>query len=260
MTKITMALLCVLVSVLLCVTNASKSWSLLHSFDSGKTFTERGVLTLGLSDEGSLEFELKNNENCVADTSLKSSKNLYQLKIMYGNSEVLTSVPACQVRRANFRDELVVVLNGQAEPISLDYQPLVSPLAPSCDELDEKHTVTEFTTTKVSYETANPAMTIPSLLPESKPPPGLKFVSRPGSKDGPVPEGDAPAGPQGFLTKYWYIILPMVLMSLFGGDAAPKQEEGGEQQQRGAQPAVAAKPAAAAPGGSAARQRRGKRT
>lgn len=136
---------------------------------------------------------------------------------------------------------------------------MVSPLAPTCEELEDKHTVTEFTT-KVAYETANFGMSIPSLLPETKPPQGLKFFSKPGSKDGPVPQ-DAPSGPQGFVTKYWYIILPMVLMSLFGGEA-PQQEGGeqqGQQQQGGAQSAAAAKPAASAPQGSTARQRRGKR-
>lgn len=260
MTNMATTLLYIFLSVLFCSTHASKSWTLLHSFDSGKTFSERGVLTLALSDEGALEFDLKNNENCVADTPLSSSKHLYQLKIKYGDSEVFTSVPACQVRRANFRDELVVVLNGQAEPVSLDYQPLVSPLAPSCEELDEKHTITEFTTTKVSYETANLGMAIPSLLPETKPPVGLKFFSKPGSKDGPVPPEDSPSGPQGFLTKYWYIVLPMVLMSLFGGEAPP-EEDGGEQQKGGAQPAVATNPAAgaSAAGGSGVRQRRGKK-
>ena len=63
-----------------------------------------------------------------------------------------------------------------------------------------------------------------------------------------------------FLYKYWYIIMPLAIMGLFGG----VEEEPAQDARRGA-PAVAATSAAAAGGTAAAtsggqgRQRRGKR-
>jgi hypothetical protein len=46
-------------------------------------------------------------------------------------SSILTTIPACHVRRANFRDEIALSLNDQAEILSLSYDPLISPLAPN---------------------------------------------------------------------------------------------------------------------------------
>lgn len=64
-----------------------------------------------------------------------------------------------------------------------------------------------------------------------------------------------------FLYKYWYIIMPLAIMGLFGG----VEEEPAQDARRGA-PAVVATSAVAAGGGTAAatsggqgRQRRGKR-
>jgi len=246
---------------------AQKSWTLWHSFDSGKTFTERGVLTLGLLEEdGTLEMKLKQQENCVVVADpLKLQSELYQLKIISSTDEmeILTSVPACQIRRANFRDELIVTLNGKAEPVSLDYHPLVSPLAPSCDELStDPSSSTEFTTINVRYETANIGMIIPPLLPETKPPAGMQFFSKPGSnKDGGGGTESFP-GPKGLIMKYWYIILPLFVMMLLGGEApTDEKQQGSSGDTQGAvAPRVAAAPAAGGGGGGGgARQRRGKR-
>lgn len=86
---------------------ASKSWQLLHSLDSGKTFTERGTVFLALTDAGEVEINVANADNCLDLQSINSLiGGLYQVKLVKDQDEstaVLTSVPACQVRRANFR-------------------------------------------------------------------------------------------------------------------------------------------------------------
>jgi len=246
----------------------SKSWTLHHSFDSGQTFTERGTLTLGFNTDkvdSSLEMKLENNKDCIDIGSTNLQSELYQLKITSNtaDAEIVTSVPACQIRRANYRDELIVTLNGNAEPVSLDYHPLVSPLAPSCEELlslsstSSEGSNTEFTTTEVKYETATIGMMIPNLLPETKPPIGLKFFPNSklgGGKDGAGIPGDDTQ--KSFLVRYWYIILPLVLMSVLGGENPSQQQEAGAGSQGQAARAGAA---TAAAGAGAVKQRRGKR-
>lgn len=73
------------------------------------------------------------------------------------------------------------------------------------------------------------------------------------------------ASQKGFLARYWYILLPLAIMSLFG-EAPPEPDQQGQrggasQQGGGAGVATATAATAAAVGGgnAAARQRRGKR-
>lgn len=94
-------------ALLLPLCAASKSWQLLHSLNSGKTFTERGTVSLALNEAGEVEINVENAENCLDLQAVNSlTGGLYQVKLVKDNDEstaVLTSVPACQVRRANFR-------------------------------------------------------------------------------------------------------------------------------------------------------------
>ena len=65
------------------------------------------------------------------------------------------------------------------------YVPLVSPLAPACEALVvPKESETPFTS-KIAMETATPGMTVPAVLPGSKPPPGLKVLKNPNAKQQP---------------------------------------------------------------------------
>lgn len=102
-------------------------------------------------------------------------------------------------------------------------------------------------------------MVIPTILPPTKPQQGIKFYKAPPGAPpipGVKPEGDKP---QSFLFKYWYVILPLALMS-FMGTGAPEDETpaaGGAPKVGGA-PAVA-QAAAASGGESVSKQRRGKR-
>ncbi len=104
----TMIAFCVLaITLLLPSCLATRSWQLLHSLDSGKTFTERGTVALTLTDAGEVEINVVNADNCLDLQSINSlTGGLYQVKLVKDQDEstaILTSVPACQVRRANFR-------------------------------------------------------------------------------------------------------------------------------------------------------------
>ena len=99
---------------------------------------------------------------------------------------VMTTVPACNVRRANFRDEFMFTFSRSSHDsiLSMSYAPLVSPLAPKvCDEeslqlmkpIDETNGA-RFES-KVSEATTDiPGMVLKQVLPKVKPPPGMTFI------------------------------------------------------------------------------------
>jgi hypothetical protein len=165
--------------------------------------------------------------------------------------------------------------------------PLVSPLAPkSCQDLPP--VVDPKFDSKVSYEMATSGMTLRTVLQPQKPPPGLVFLPKPKTARGngapPPPLGGGgdgggeddqtpPTTPFGFVTRYWYILAPVVLMNFMGGNqGAATDEQQGEEGQAPAVSsasagayagagagAVAATAAATSATSSATKSRRGKR-
>ena len=175
------------------------------------------------------------------------------------------------------REEIALTLGNTGSIVSLSFKPLVSPLAAPCHEqnplVETKNEKGYKFRTSVSFSTAKPALTIPAVLPSTNPPPGYDWIKR--TKKTTTNErdsGDNSQGPdaqgtgfdpeaeaaqqatanQSFLRKYWYIILPVVLMSLTSGEE-PSQQGGA------ASAGAAAAGAAAASASSGSRQRRGKR-
>ena len=163
----------------------------------------------------------------------------------------------------------------QGTVLSMAYMPMVSKLAPpTCDGLEYDDSL-EFST-KVDYQVDHIGMPLKTVLPSVKPPPGLNYLpgtkSTTGSGTGAGAGGgggfakDEPEPPQGlfgYLTKYWYIVVPLMLMNLLGPEPPREGEEGGGggQPSSGATPPPAAA-AAAAPAARASpptKQRRGKR-
>ena len=177
-----------------------------------------------------------------------------------------------------YSDEITLSFGQQGHVISLAYSPLVSPLAPkTCDELSPPTENIQFNS-KVDYETAVPGMSLKTILPSYQPPPGLKFIPGSSSSGKPTgagagmggdakPEGfgtkqeaEAPFTVMGFLQRYWYIILPIVIMNSISSEPEPQQQGQGQAAAGGAaaQGGGGGQVAAAAAGGSPAK-RRGKR-
>lgn len=150
--------------------------------------------------------------------------------------------------------------------LSLSYQPLVSPLAPtSCDAMEPLESPPEFQS-RISYEISTPGLPLRHVLVGEKPPPGLKFLPYPkrpqqqqaGSPSNPLLQdgGDGrnqqqqqPDSPFGFMRRYWYIILPILLLNIMGGSPAPEspdQEAATPSQQGPSQGAALVAPAGAA--------------
>lgn len=268
-------------------------------------FSERGSIVLSTdantgdgdsndTNSGSasaLTVTATNAAGCVVPSAVDdmvASNSMYTIQVVDDatGQAAMASVPGCDVRRANFREELELTLSEKGSLVSVTLIPLVSPLAPPCASLgplaEAEGAVPEFQTT-VSYETSKPAMTVPLVLPKVKPPPGLKLYPRKpaaaaaaggegaggagaGSNGDGAFEEDAKPQNQSFLMKYWYIILPLMILHFVGGPQEPPQQEEGGGSEGGnaagsaaAATAVTAGGAAAANAGAAPRQRRGKR-
>lgn len=283
-------------------TKRTKSWTLYHriaSLESSSAnrddnpladWSVRGTIELSIdpSSDETMALEMSNGADALTETvanAIASSapNDLYQLKLLQNDSgngsgssssrserEIFTSVPACNVRRANFRDEILFQLQqGTAHTLSITYMPLISPLAPTtCADYKSLPTAADGLKfdSKVSWETAIPGMTVGRpprkdaavVPPGSKqkkpsinmPPPGLKWIpgvasrkknGSSGSGNGFVPPEDAEKAdansPFGFVRRYWYIFVPLILVNLLSPPAAEEPPPAGAT---GAAPIAAA--------------------
>lgn len=271
------------------------SWTIYHSWNPNQEFVRRGSLVWGtpISDDGGgevssdkKEFQIINDDD-TASLTAKDIRDMldygwYHVKIQgdstkgSGNTFVFQTVPACNLRRANFKDQFEITLprsslgNRQDPMTSFAYTPLVSPLAPkTCGDYDDDADKTRSFSSRVSVQLDTPAMTLKTILTQSKPPPGISFVKQPkqpGSgqqqqgggddtgenfeNDDDVPPSSVPS-PFSFLKKYWYIIVPMMVMQLL----QPPEEHPEQEQQQGGSGGGGA---TAAPPASAQKARRGK--
>ena len=175
------------------------------------------------------------------------------------------------------RESISLTIGDTGSLISASFSPIVSPLAPDCKvlpPLSESNKELSFQSAVV-YSTTTEGMTVPSILPHVGPPVGLKWIPQPKMNKSPSTSKDGSAGPniggeeepkpehQSFLRRYWYIILPVAIMSLFGPEE-PNQNGATSATQAGSGQSVAGGVAAAAAStgtrtGSTARTRRGKR-
>lgn len=270
-----------------------KTYKIYHSTDSGPsdTFSPRGTIRLstpptGSDDEG-IVASVEHEENCLSDAAeqidaLVSSEGFYRIKLVDEDNgrSVLASVPGCDFRRSNFRENISLSISHTGSLISISYAPQVSPLALACSELPPMSSKEfEFQTT-VTYTTATQGMPIPVVMPPVRPPGGYSWIKRknkPGQANGAVPgttggsgnpntfdpnteEGGKPEN-MSFLRKYWYIALPLTIMTLFGGtEEAPPQGGGGQGgAAASAVQSSAAMAAASVAAGSAPKKRRGKK-
>ena len=286
-----------------------KSYHVYHRLGNDSNLTPRGTITIAPPEEGiGLEASFQPDSSARLDIAafdgMVENGALYTIVVLeegdnkassktlsYPPSNakyVLASVPGCSLRRSNLKEEIGLSIGPTGRLLSVSYRPLISALAAkTCQNLKplsdgpevifgrrgdtegERNAAMPFKTT-VSFDSHEPMMAIPTVLPKQKPPPGLKWYRR-NAKNNPNPllgganaknEGGIPGlddePPSGlkasFLYRYWYIILPMALMGLFGG---VDEEQAKAQAGGGGGAAVAG--AVAAGGATHASKRRGKR-
>eukprot|EP00536_Pseudo-nitzschia_multiseries_P006106 jgi/Psemu1/239115/estExt_Genewise1.C_1260016 len=246
--------------------DAGLSWTIYHSWNPNQQFVRRGNLVWGpkqsSSEDGkdgenggdeTKEFRIVNDDTSAnltgKDIRAMLEYGWYHVKIQSeddAGSFVFQTVPACNLRRANFKDQFDITLprssaGDRQDPMtSFAYTPLVSPLArKDCEDYndgDNNEDTVRLFSSRVSVQLDTPAMTIKTILPQSKPPPGIAFVKQsqtPGQQRGSTSGADdgdnyedpdappTPPSPLGFFSKYWYIILPMIILQVLQAPEEP---------------------------------------
>jgi hypothetical protein len=255
----------------------TKSWTLYHSLN-GQDFSPRGAVEWSI-DGQDLDYKVINDADTISPESVEVMLEYgwYQVKLQASDNQddfVLATVPACNLLRGNFRDEFHLTMSrvNDNRILSLSYQPLVSPLAPkTCEEISIPSTLKFESKLELALDT--PSMTLKTVLPTSKPPPGLAFqANRKGSAggsspgagpggDATTPEPDAITGLTNVIKRYWYILLPLFLANFIGGGSSAQAEGEGEAASGAAAAggaAVAGAAVAASSGSSGRKVRRGK--
>jgi hypothetical protein len=293
--------------------NKSKSWTLYHRIfspgsdsnsalsQSQAEWTVRGSVELVLdpSADESATLKVTNAADSLPEPFAKelgaTQTSWYQLKLVHeadgpkdstDKVEIMASVPACNVRRANFRDEFVLQLQqGTAHALSMTYMPLVSPLAPAtCAEYSSLPAEFKFES-KASFDTAIPGMLVgkpppkepivptttttvgaKKVPPQNMHPPGLKWIpgasSRKQGAGGFVPpENQQEPGVYGFFKRYWYYIIPLLLIQIMGSEPPPPPPPttGGAAAAAGAASTATAAVAKSSTGSTPPVRRRGKK-
>jgi len=184
-------------------------------------------------------------------------KGYYRLRLREPESShyVLASIPACDLHRASLRDLLTVHFDGRDHVLALSYTAIIPYFAPDCDKKAFSEDGSSFRT-DLQESAATIANPIPQAKQAAPPPPGMEKVKSFQDKAPKAPEK------QSFLGKYWYIILPMVLMLFTGQPPEAPADAAQEGQGQGGQDGGSARAAQAGGGGggaSRAGKGRGKR-
>ncbi|GLE03549.1 hypothetical protein PINS_up012451 [Pythium insidiosum] len=130
---------------------------------------------------------------------------------------VVTSIPMCMLAGTRMREDLAFHLSDNGKLVAIEYlTPYIS--ASTCTEYMKRDLKNaKFAASGTVLKAQNGPVPPKQVSAKQKKAP--KGVKKPVQAE----EGEqAPEENQSFLRKYWYIILPLVVMSLFGGEPAPQ--------------------------------------
>ena len=216
------ALHCTLMVVAIAASDIGKSYQLYHKFGPSSQLTPRGKVFISPSENGNglsatfitgnaVKLDVNELDSMVESGALytvvviedgndnKSSSKL-SLSSVKDIPHVSASVPGCSLRRSNLREEISLSISPTGKLQSVSYRPLISPLAPkTCNNLKPLSEKPEaiygregndgdsfpFKTT-VEFESHKPMPSIPTVLPQTRPPAGLKWYRR-NAKNNPNP-------------------------------------------------------------------------
>lgn len=190
-----------------------KAYQLYHKLGQSQQLAPRGKILIAPSENGnglsatfikddSAKFDTNEFDNMIKNSALytvvviedgddKLSSSLASLNLNE-TPHVSASVPSCSLRRSNLREEISLFISPTGKLQSVSYRPLISPLASkTCSNLQPLSEKPEaiygrevghedsfpFKTT-VEFELHRPMPTIPTVLPQSRPPAGLKWYRR----------------------------------------------------------------------------------
>mmetsp|Transcript_16170 Transcript_16170/g.18314 ORF Transcript_16170/g.18314 Transcript_16170/m.18314 type:complete len:263 (+) Transcript_16170:140-928(+) len=207
-----------------------------HSLSYDDGFTSRGKLLVQVMKKKiSIKFDSNSRELSKKESSalekLASEKRFYRVRIpsdpLNPESEwLMASVPACDLALNDFKEYFRFHLDKSGEITSFE----VTTKNPSGKCNDVKFPKTVVLKSKAVASIPKEAHMSPkrgaikdtkSVKAENLPPELAGAVNE--AKKQEKKEGESPEN-QSFIRKYWYIFLPMVLMSFFGGPAEPQKK------------------------------------
>ena len=185
------------------------------------------------------------------ETTTTTSLWLYQLKLQSNDdpnssssttTTLYTSLPACTILAVPtiMRDRFTFMLNAHGQIISFSYQLLYHHnnmdkndhdsclgIITQQEEWKFPTTTNNIITTQLQHQLSNPGMTLHTVLPQVKPPPGIQFFPTSSSSSSTTDPTNTPppspfSDPLQFLQRYWYILLPIFLMNFMGSSEQPQ--------------------------------------
>ncbi|KAI8823620.1 uncharacterized protein EV422DRAFT_521667 [Fimicolochytrium jonesii] len=157
--------------------------------------TKRSVNKYVADDNKAQPAELVNKGSSGDQTEL------YRVSVQVGQGKTLSAaVPVCLLKASNFREQITLHLDSEGKPWHLDYLVSASTCGPSSRQTQRPPR------TQVFLERA-----VVGARPRLE-----QIVEN-------TPDGKAPPEPT-FLQKYWYYIIPVVLMVLLSGQEEPAKK------------------------------------
>ena len=157
----------------------------------------------------------------IVEQALNGGFYRIRMQAKAGDNEagyVTASIPACALVIGGFREQLYLHLDFDGNLLGIEYRtPLTK--AYTCNPKQLRRKLSKLDDDKIKLSTSatsampRKAHQVPVVLkgPPAPPPPGLEHLMK---KD---PNAKNDTENQSFLRKYWYIILPIVLLTLAGG-------------------------------------------
>jgi len=181
---------------------AAFSYQVMHKLSSQKSFVKRGDITLKNNKAQTGEYTGVEAENSKINAKINKN-DLYLVEIRDTKGNVLSSsyTKACFLFESQFKDEIILHVNGDGKVLFADYFTEKS----QCPE-EIKDNIPAGNAFKTSVRVLKSEQgQRPHLT-------SLKFYKREQVKK--------QLKEQGFFAKYWMYILPVVLILLFSGGGA----------------------------------------
>ena len=200
-----------------------------HSVSPFSPFVNRGSIDVEISKlskkiitrvKSRDELSVEETQNIV-EQALNGGFYRIRMQAKAGDDEagyVTASIPACALVIGGFREQLYLHLDFDGNLLGIEYRtPLTKAYTCNAKQLRRKLSKLDDDTIKLSTSATSAmprkAHQVPVVLkgPPAPPPPGLEHLMK---KD---PNTKSDTENQSFLRRYWYIILPIVLLTLAGG-------------------------------------------
>lgn len=214
-----------------CDDSSSASFYIEHSFDSGVTFKKRNTFQqLSTGEASFLPTEMLSG---VQQEDIESFQKLLKTNALYtirmnaqakncSSDAVYAVIPACELQKSNFKEDIALHMDRGGHIIGLHYTSPVIALPRACNpkKIPSDKDLKFQTNLRILEPTTAGVIPVQAQGPR---PPTLAHVKL-NIED--VSEAGKPEADQSFMRKYWYIVLPMVLFTVFGGGESPAATEG----------------------------------